>query len=394
MTASASMTASAVAKGLAGVIAGQTAICSLDGTLRYRGYDIEPLARRGDFEEVAWLLLRGDLPTAAELAGFRTRVAGAARELPEPVLGALERLAVRAPEASPMDALRTGVSMLGLVEEDNAPGDRPALLAQAERLLGQTPALLAAWLDLAAGRPVAPWPDAPLAPALLERLTGSVPSAAETAIFGTTLVLYAEHEFNASTFAARTVASTGSDMHSAITAAIGALKGPLHGGANEKVLEVLGAIGTADRARGWVEEQFAAKRVVMGFGHRVYKDGDVRATLLGEMCRTLVEGTAGEPLENLAAEVEAIMLERKQLKPNLDWPAARVYHALGLPLKVFTPIFVVARMSGWTAHVSEQVGDNRLIRPLSLYSGAAPRDYVPLAARGERLSDRAGGRPT
>ncbi len=369
------------AKGLAGIVAGQTAICSLDGTLRYRGYPIEPLAKAGDFEEVAFLLLHGELPTAGELAAFRERVAAAARQLAPPVLAALERLAVAAPQASPMDALRTGVSMLGLVEEDNTPGSRLELLAQAERLLGQTPAILAAWLDMTSGRPVAPWPDAPLGAALLERLTGKTPSAAERGIFGTTLVLYAEHEFNASTFAARTIASTGSDMHSAITAAIGALKGPLHGGANEKVLEVLGQIGTADRARPWVEEQFAAKQVVMGFGHRVYKDGDVRAKLLGQLCREMVRGGQGEAIEELAAEVEGIMLERKALKPNLDWPAARVYHALSLPVKVFTPIFVVARMSGWTAHVVEQVGDNRLIRPLSIYTGPAARDYVPLQGR-------------
>jgi citrate synthase len=167
-----------------------------------------------------------------------------------------------------------------------------------------------------------------------------------------------------------------------VTAAIGALKGPLHGGANEKVLEVLGAIGSADRAEAWVEEQFAAKRVVMGFGHRVYKDGDVRAKLLGAMCREMARDDASaEALEALADRVERIMLERKGLKPNLDWPAARVYHALGLPVKVFTPIFVVARTSGWTAHVIEQIDDNRIIRPLSLYSGPAPRDYVPLASR-------------
>jgi citrate synthase len=170
-------------------------------------------------------------------------------------------------------------------------------------------------------------------------------------------------------------------MHSAITAAIGALKGPLHGGANEKVLEVLGEIGSADRAEAWVREQFAAKKVVMGFGHRVYKDGDVRARLLGRMCREMVQGSTGEQLEELADRVERIMLEAKGLKPNLDWPAARVYHALGLPVKVFTPIFVVARMSGWTAHVIEQIGDNRLIRPMSVYCGPPPRDYVPLAAR-------------
>jgi len=341
-----------VAKGLAGIVAGSTAISSLEGTLRYRGYDIEALAAAGDFEEVAWLLLHGDLPTSAELAGFRGRIADAARHLDPVVVEALARLAAANPHAAPMDALRTGISMLGMVEQDDQPGPRPALLAQAERLLGQTPAILAAWMDLTAGRPVAPWP------------------------------VYAEHEFNASTFAARTVVSTGSDMHSAITAAIGALKGPLHGGANEKVLEVLGAIGSPERVGPWLEEQFAAKRVVMGFGHRVYKDGDVRATLLGRLCRDMVRDTEAARLEELAAQVERMMLDRKRLKPNLDWPAARVYHALGLPVKVFTPIFVVARMSGWTAHCIEQIGDNRLIRPLSAYIGPPPRDYRPLSSRG------------
>jgi citrate synthase len=375
-------TATDFAKGLAGVVAGRTAICSLDGTLRYRGYAIEPLAAAGDFAEVAWLLLHGDLPTRAEHAAFSARLAAAARSLDGRVLEALARLAEANPRASVMDALRTGTSMLGLVEGDDTPGPRPALLAQAERLLGQTPAILAAWIDLTSGRSPAPWPDGSIAKALLERLTGRVPPPAHVAIFGTTLVLYAEHEFNASTFAARTVASTGSDLHSAITAAIGALKGPLHGGANEKVLEVLGEIGSAERADAWVHEQFAAKKVVMGFGHRVYKDGDVRAKLLGRMCREMVRGTEAENLEDLADRVERLMLDKKALKPNLDWPAARVYHALGLPVKVFTPIFVVARMSGWTAHVIEQIGDNRIIRPLSVYAGPDARDYVPLTARG------------
>jgi len=382
MTAAPAPAPADVAKGLAGIVAGSTAISSLEGTLRYRGYDIEALAAAGDFEEVAWLLLHGDLPTGAELAGFRGRIADAARSLDPVVVDALARLAAANPQAAPMDALRTGISMLGMVEQDDLPGPRSALLTQAERLLGQTPAILAAWMDLTAGRPVAPWPAGPLAAALLERLTGRPPAAAAVAAFGATLVFYAEHEFNASTFAARTVVSTGSDMHSAITAAIGALKGPLHGGANEKVLEVLGAIGSPERVEPWLEEQFAAKRVVMGFGHRVYKDGDVRATLLGRLCREMVRGTEGERLEELAARVERIMLDRKRLKPNLDWPAARVYHALGLPVKVFTPIFVVARMSGWTAHCIEQIGDNRLIRPLSAYGGPPPRDYLPLSSRG------------
>jgi citrate synthase len=369
------------AKGLAGVVAGQTSICSLDGTLRYRGYPIEPLAAAGDFEEVAYLLLYGELPTLSQHAAFCARLATAARSVDAKVIEPLAHLAATSPQASVMDALRTGISMLGLVERDDTPGTRDALIAQAERLLGQTPVVLAAWIDLTSGRTPKPWPTGSIAKALLERITGRTPSPEHVAIFGTTLVLYAEHEFNASTFAARTVASTGSDMHSAITAAIGALKGPLHGGANEKVLEVLGEIGSAERADAWVHEQFAAKRVVMGFGHRVYKDGDVRAKLLGRMCREMVRGTDGEKIEELADRVERIMLDKKSLKPNLDWPAARVYHALGLPVKVFTPIFVVARMSGWTAHVIEQIGDNRIIRPLSIYSGAAAREYRSLTAR-------------
>ena len=380
MTATPLPASADVARGLAGVVAGTTAIASLDGTLRYRGYAIEDLAAGRDFEEVACLLLHGDLPDATARAAFGERVAAAARSLPAAVIDALTRLAAATPDASPMDALRTGISMLGQLERDDTPGPHAALVTQAERLLGQTPALLAAWLDLAAGRRVADWPAAPLGAALLERLTGQPPTPAAAAIFNATLVLYAEHEFNASTFAARTVASTGSDLHSAITAAVGALKGPLHGGANEKVLEVLGQIGSADRADAWVHEQFAAKRVVMGFGHRVYKDGDVRARLLGGMCRDLVRGTPGEALETLADRVERIMLDRKGLRPNLDWPAARVYHALGLPVRVFTPIFVVARMSGWTAHVIEQIGDNRLIRPLSVYTGPAPRPLPPRGA--------------
>lgn len=372
----------AFARGLAGIVAGRTAISSLEGDLRYRGYAIEPLARAGDFEEVAFLLLHGELPTHAERDAFAARVSDAARMLDPAVIEALTRLAAACPSATPMDALRTGASMLGQIERDVLPGPRAALLAQAERLLGQVPALLAAWCDLAAGRPVGPWPDGPIAAALLQRLTGRAPPADHAAIFGTTLVLYAEHEFNASTFTARTIVSTGSDMHSGIVGAIGALKGPLHGGANEQVLEVLAAIGSAERAEAWLEEQFAAKRVVMGFGHRVYKDGDVRAKLLGAMCRAMTgSDPAAVALENLAERVEALMLDRKKLKPNLDWPAARVYHALGLPVSVFTPIFVVARMSGWTTHIIEQISDNRLIRPLSLYCGPAARDYVPIAAR-------------
>jgi len=369
--------------GLAGIIAGRTAISSLDGRLRYRGYAVEDLAADADFEQVAFLLLHGELPTADQHAAFVRRVWQAAGSIDPVVVESLAPLARREPAASIMDALRTAVSILGQIGLDNLPGNRSVLVAEAERLIGQVPAILAAWLDLTAGRPVGSWPAGPggepmpLAQALLQRLRGRPASDAETRLFGTTLVLYAEHEFNASTFAARTVVSTGSDMHSGICAGIAALKGPLHGGANEQVLDQLCEIGSIDRAEAWVNERLAAKRVIMGFGHRVYKDGDERAVLLGRLARETARGTPAEDLETLADRVAAIMLERKGLKPNLDWPAARVYHALGLPVRVFTPIFVVARTSGWTAHIIEQIGDNRLIRPMSAYVGPPPRELQP-----------------
>jgi len=378
-------------RGLAGVTAGRTAICSLEGTLRYRGYDIADLVA-GSFEETAYLLLRGSLPTATELDAFSHRIREAARSLPPLIPELLARLAKAAPQASTMDALRTAVSALGQLAVDNGPQmpvDQIAREAQttiAEQLIGQVAAALAAWVDLTNDRTPTSWPEQPLAAALLGRLRGGAITSAEAEAFDTTLILYAEHEFNASTFAARTVTSTGADMHSAVTAAIGALKGPLHGGANEKVLQQLGEIGSLDRVEPWLAEQLAARRVVMGFGHRVYKQGDVRAMLLADVCRELIrtDGMAEshQQLEQLADRLEGLMLEQKGLKPNLDWPAARVYHALGLPISVFTPIFVVARMSGWTAHIVEQMGDNRLIRPLSDYCGATPQAYPTLAERG------------
>lgn len=376
--------------GLAGVTAGRTAICSLEGTLRYRGYDIADLVT-GSFEETAYLLLRGSLPTATELDAFSIRIQEAARSLPPLIPELLSRLAEAAPQASTMDALRTAVSALGQLAGDNGPEmpvdqiTRETQTSIAEQLIGQVAAALAVWVDLTNDRVPASWPEQPLAAALLSRLRGGAISPAEAKAFDTTLILYAEHEFNASTFAARTVTSTGADMHSAVTAAIGALKGPLHGGANEKVLQQLSDIGSLDRVEPWLAEQLAARRVVMGFGHRVYKQGDVRAALLADICRRLIRengvAQSHQQLEQLADRLEDLMLQQKGLKPNLDWPAARVYHALGLPISVFTPIFVVARMSGWTAHIVEQMADNRLIRPLSDYCGAAPRAYPQLAER-------------
>ena len=376
--------------GLAGVMAGHTSICSLDETLRYRGYAVSDLVQCS-FEEIAHLLLWGDLPTATQLEAFTGRIQYAAQSIPQTVVCCFQGLAETSPQTSIMDVLRTGVSLLGQLECDNGPKESPRShdLSQermkAEQLLGQVPALLATWLDCLRGESPSRWPNKPLAPALLEKLCHTKASNIETTVFNTTLILYAEHEFNASTFVARTVTSTGSDMHSGVTAAIGALKGPLHGGANEKVLHQLMDIGVPENIEPWLARKLNDHEVVMGFGHRVYKTGDIRAALLGDACHRLIYSDSTyekyQKLEKLAYKLEQLMLEKKELRPNLDWPAARIYHALGLPINLFTPLFVVARVSGWTSHIIEQMGNNRLIRPLAKYVGQAPRPYVSIEDR-------------
>ena len=376
--------------GLAGVMAGHTSICSLDETLRYRGYAVSDLVQCS-FEEIAHLLLWGDLPTATQLEAFTGRIQHAAQSIPQTVVCCFQGLAETSPQTSIMDVLRTGVSLLGQLECDNGPKESPRShdLSQermkAEQLLGQVPALLATWLDCLRGESPSRWPNKPLAPALLEKLCHTKASDIATTVFNTTLILYAEHEFNASTFVARTVTSTGSDMHSGVTAAIGALKGPLHGGANEKVLHQLMDIGVPENIEPWLARKLNDHEVIMGFGHRVYKTGDIRAALLGDACHRLIYSDSTyekhQKLEKLAYKLEQLMLEKKELRPNLDWPAARIYHALGLPINLFTPLFVVARVSGWTSHIIEQMGNNRLIRPLAKYVGQPPRPYVSIGDR-------------
>ncbi len=376
--------------GLAGVMAGHTSICSLDETLRYRGYAVSDLVQCS-FEEIAHLLLWGDLPTATQLEAFTGRIQHAAQSIPQTVVCCFQGLAETSPQTSIMDVLRTGVSLLGQLDCDNGPKESPRShdLSQermkAEQLLGQVPALLATWIDCLRGESPSRWPNKPLAPALLEKLCHTKASDIATTVFNTTLILYAEHEFNASTFVARTVTSTGSDMHSGVTAAIGTLKGPLHGGANEKVLHQLMDIGVPENIEPWLARKLNDHGVVMGFGHRVYKTGDIRAALLGDACHRLIYSDSTyekhQKLEKLAYKLEQLMLEKKELRPNLDWPAARIYHALGLPINLFTPLFVVARVSGWTSHIIEQMGNNRLIRPLAKYVGQGPRPYVSIEDR-------------
>ncbi len=370
------------AKGLAGVIAGQTSICSLDGTLRYRGYDIEPLATAGDFEEVAFLLLHGELPSHTELAAFRDRVAAAARSVDTAVLDALARLAASSPQASVMDALRTAISMLGLVEHDDTPGPRPALIAQAERLLGQTPAILAAWIDLTSGRTPRPWPDGPVAKALLERITGREASPRQVAIFGATLVLYAEHEFNASTFTARVIASTGSDIYSSITGAIGALRGAKHGGANEVALQTQQRYKDADEAESDIKRRLATKEVVIGFGHPVYTTSDPRNPIIKVIARSLSVENNDTKLFDIADRIETVMMSEKKMFANLDWFSAVTYHQMGIPINFFTPIFIFSRLTGWSGHVMEQRVDNKIIRPAANYTGEVNREFIPKEKRG------------
>jgi citrate synthase len=365
--------------GLEGVIAGETALSTIEGGLSYRGYDIEELARDAHFPEVAWLLLYGELPSQEQLADFQTILAESA-ELPEPVLRLVDEIPVHAPA---MDVLRTGISAVSHFDPQAEEQGRPACIGRTVRLLAQIPLLIAARYRLSRGLPlIRPSAALGFAANLLHVITGRQPSALEERAMDVSLILYAEHEFNASTFTARTVTSTGSDLSSAITAAVGALKGPLHGGANERVMEVLDEVGSAPNAERWVREALARKRRIMGFGHRVYKDGDPRAVILRDYCRQLAEARGDLELEEIADTIERIVRQEKGLPPNLDWPSARLYHYLGLEVELYTPLFVASRVVGWAAHVIEQSEHNRLIRPRSRYIGPEPRRFIPLRERG------------
>jgi citrate synthase len=364
--------------GLEGVIAGETAISTVTGGLRYRGYPVTELAQKTTFDEVAYLLLHGELPTARQLTDFLKRVA-AARQLPE----ALRPLFKAIPATSqPMDVLRTAVSVLAHFDpevEDNSP---EANLHKAERLLAQIPVAIVDAYRISQGqKPVAPRPDLAEAANFLYMLHGVEPDPRHVRALDVSLILYAEHEFNASTFTARVVVSTESDLHSGVVAAIGALKGPLHGGANEKVMNILRAAGGPETAEKWVHDALARKERIMGFGHRVYKTGDVRAGILKEHARQAAEAAGQTKWEQTAEIIERVLSQEKNLLPNLDWPAGRLYHALGLEIPLYTPIFVMSRVTGWSAHIMEQLAHNRLIRPRARYTGPDVRTVKPLAER-------------
>lgn len=364
--------------GLEGVIAGETAISTIEGGLRYRGYPIEELAEQSDFEEVAFLVLNGELPAQAEFAAFRERMANA-RAVPESILHFYESIPSDVPA---MDVLRTGVSAVAHHDPEIGSNDHDANLRKAERILAVAPTLVAARSRLKRGlRPVPPRTDLTHAANFLYMVRGTAPDDIEVRAMDTALILYAEHEFNASTFTARVTASTLADLHSAIVAGICALKGPLHGGANERAVEVMESVGSAANAESWIRDALAKKVRIMGFGHRVYKTGDPRAAILKRFCRELApQKNAGE-WEQIADTLEKIMWDEKKLPPNMDWPAGRLFHMLGLETELYTPIFVASRISGWAAHVIEQHDHNRLIRPRANYTGPGLRSYLPVGDR-------------
>ncbi len=365
--------------GLADVVAGATAVSEVtQDSLRYRGYEIADLADHCQFEEVAHLLLYGELPNRGQLDAFRRRIF-ATMNVPAGVAEQLRKIPADAPS---MDVLRSAVSLLSHVDPDREDNSQQANLRKAERLLGQIPAVIGLRNRLAHGKAdIGIDPRASHAANLLRLLTGAVPSEPQARVMNVSLVLYAEHEFNASTFTARVIVSTLADLHGGVVGAIAALKGPLHGGANEAAMQMLMEIGTPENAEPFIRRAFAEKRKLMGFGHRVYKQGDHRARILEAGARELCE-LAGQPHWTQIAEIVAgIMGREKNIQPNLDWPASRVYYAMDLPIEVYTPIFVASRVSGWAAHIIEQLGDNRLIRPSSEYIGPPPRQVVPLAQR-------------
>jgi 2-methylcitrate synthase len=374
----------AYSPGLEGVIAGESALCQVDegeSGLRYRGYAVEDLAHSAGFDEVAYLLLFGTLPTRKELDRFNEQIA-AAWELPAPT----QRILRDAPSnAHPMDILRTGVSVLGMIDPDAADCSHEANLRKAIRLLAHIPLVMACAYRHARGKPMVwPKPGLSLADNLLWLLTdrhGDETSHAMGRLLNVSLILYAEHEFNASTFAARVTASTMTDLHSAVTAAIGTLKGPLHGGANEAVAAMFCDIGTPDGAERWVRDALATKRRVMGFGHRVLKKGDSRSLIIQRHAETLSRTCGDARWYAMARTIDGIMQEEKGLFPNLDFYTAVAYLLMDIPRELSTPVFVCSRIAGWCAHVIEQQDHNRLIRPRALYTGPPPQTYVDIDQR-------------
>ncbi len=370
-----------VTRGLEGVVATESSISSIiDDTLTYVGYNIDDLADNASFEEVVYLLWHRRLPNSLELAELKTQLAENA-EIPQEVLDHFKMYPID--KVHPMAALRTAISMLGLYDEEADVMDAEANYRKAIRLQAKVPTVVTSFARIRKGlEPVAPRKDLSFAANFLYMLSGKEPDAIAEEAFNKALVLHADHELNASTFTSRVCVATLSDVYSGITAAIGALKGPLHGGANEAVMKMLTEIGSIDRVDSYINEKLANKEKIMGFGHRVYRKGDPRAKHLKVMSEKLTRLTGEPQWYEMSTRIEEIVTGQKNLPPNVDFYSASVYHSLGIDHDLFTPIFAVSRMSGWLAHILEQYSNNRLIRPRAEYVGPGMQKYVPIEQRG------------
>jgi citrate synthase len=373
--------AATIKAGLEDVVVSTSEICFIDGQegrLVYRGFDVDDLVAHSTFEEVAWLLWHGRLPSRKELDAH-TKALAAARRLSPKLVAMLRHVPRR---TTPMEVLRTGVSALSSFDPDAADNSREATLRKAVRLTAQLPTLVAAWERIRRGKaPVPPNARLSLSANFLSMMTGTQPSALAAKTFDVGLILHADHEFNASTFAARVTAATLSDVHSAVVSGIGALKGPLHGGANEQVMRMVERAGTPARAEAWIRKALGAKERISGFGHRVYRVEDPRVKHLRRLATELGREAGDTSRVEILNTIAQVMVEEKHLYPNVDLFSGAAYAAMGIPTDQFTPLFALSRVAGWAAHVLEQHGNNRLIRPRAEYTGSTRATYVPLAER-------------
>ncbi|MEO1240541.1 MAG: bifunctional 2-methylcitrate synthase/citrate synthase [Pseudomonadota bacterium] len=378
------MTEADIKYGLAGVVTDDTAVSKVmpeTNSLTYRGYAVQDLATQCRFEETAYLIWNGELPTAAQLEEFNAREKSL-RGLSDDLIDVMRKFPKG---AHPMATLRTAVSFLGLEDSDAAERPTEDIYERSLSLYAKIPQIVAADFRLRNGKePIAPDTDLGFSENFFHMCFGEVPAPEVVKCFDISMTLYAEHSFNASTFTARVIASSLSGVYSAVTGAIGSLKGPLHGGANEAVMHMLKEVGTAENAKAWMLDALATKKKIMGFGHRVYRSGDSRVPTMTDAYKNMVDIIGTEEAKmywEMSRSLDETMVSEKGIYPNLDFPAGPAYYLMGFEIPMFTPIFVISRITGWTAHIMEQLGDNKLIRPLSNYTGPAQRDVPPIDKR-------------